>query len=771
MVYSIESPEIIIRPSESSEQLTAITINSRSFIDRVIILMFETTDSSNGKSNNEGVKPLQSSTSANYLSPASLDNGFSLTAPSRFTPDLFSKKGTAPPAIGSVELTPSEDKSTTASETIANVNGEVESRKPVGSVTSTITDGGGKVVKRKYSRNGCTECKRRRMKCDETKPTCWQCARLNRECVYILNAKNKKRKPREARNKSTEGNNRKSAAQSNSSIPSAAVAAAAAAAADANTNNLEKDMIDNMQVLELPNVISASNMDGYDANLLIQNLNDMVSMKLNDSFSLNESLKDFHLPDLDIPELMPQSKSSVNSVPISFLVNNVITFNTKLSSFQLGGVHDKYLEVFFYDCLDSIAPFFQNQGNPLRDIILSFARNESYLLSVTLAVGASIAHRKSSKLEDERNYCAYLSHCLSLLGEQFQNESNVIHKIEPITLTVIMLAWDCINAMNSQWRSHLKGVTDLFKKINSGNSSKVMNVAKCWFKVMETFASISTVLGGSLTEEHDMDLIFNPQDFQYVDSLKFLNIMTPLNEFNLLRGHKEDFDLVIKEVIKALNAIRDQGKEQSVGEEEIFPKNLDYLRWTPKADAKKTISYFNTQKILVEIDKQLEYEFIDKSGVIPPENQSHPDNSHIDDNAIDLVVLRSGERVAISWYDISHQTQVLSVLLIVLLKLLGIPKESITIQQVVKKIMSFFKFLDSDEAPRNSRTCYSNFAVFIAGFNAMDESTRDLVRAYYKLNGGRFRKLTEHNLNRLRKVWYGTDGGNYRLVDEDVLTW
>ncbi|CAR25570.1 ZYRO0A03058p [Zygosaccharomyces rouxii] len=733
--------------------------------------MLGTSDPGTNKSNSDEVKPLQSSTSANYLSPASLDNGFSLTGPSRFTPDLFSKKGSAPPVIGSIELTPSDDKLMATPEALASANGDMGSQKTAGSVSSTVTDGEGKVVKRKYSRNGCTECKRRRMKCDETKPTCWQCARLNRECVYILNAKNKKRKPREARIKSTDRNNKKGLAKTNGSIPPAAVAVAAAAAADANTNKLEKDMINNMQVLELPNVISASNMDGYDANLLIQNLNDMVSMKLNDSFSLNEGLKDFHLPDLDIPELMPQSKASENSVPISFLVNNVITFNTRLSSFQLGGVHDKYLEVFFYDCLDSIAPFFQNQGNPLRDIILSFARNESYLLSATLAVGASIAHRNSNKLEDERNYCAYLSHCLSLLGEQFQNESNVMHKIEPITLTVIMLAWDCINAMNSQWRSHLKGVTDLFKKINSGNSSKVMNVAKCWFKVMETFASISTVLGGSLTDEQDMDLIFNPQDFQYIDSLKFLNIMTPLNEFNLLRGHKEDFDLVIKEVIKALNAIRDQEKEHFVGEEEIFPKNLDYLQWTPEADTKQTLSYFNTQKILVEIDKQLEYEFIDKSGIIPPESQSHPDNSHIDDNAIDVVVLRSGERIAISWYDISHQTQVLSVLLTVLLKLLGIPKESITIQQVVKKIMSFFKFLDSDEAPQNSRTCYSNFAVLIAGFNALDEPTRDLVRAYYKLNGGRFRKLTEHNLNRLRKVWYGNDGGNYRLVDEDVLTW
>lgn len=629
-------------------------------------------------------------------------------------------------------------------------------------LTSTVKDSNGN-VKRKYSRNGCTECKRRRIKCDETKPTCWQCARLNRECVYVLNSKNKKRK------------NKEKVGRPKSMDKESIVKHEKESTVKHNLKSLaaSKDNSEDIQLLELPNVIPAGNMDGYDANLLIQNLNDIVSMKLNDSLLDNADLKNLELPNWDIPELMPNSKAPTNSLPISFLVHNVITFNTKLSSFKLGGVHDDYLEVFFNDCLDSIAPFFQGQENPLRDIILSFARSESYLLSATLAVGASIAHRKSSSFDDEISYCAYLTHCLSLLGEQFQNESNVLNKIEPITLTVIMLAWDCINTMNSQWRSHLKGVTDLFKKINSGSSSKVMNVAKCWFKVMETFASISTVLGGSVTEDEDLDLIFDPFDYQYVDSLRFLNIMTPLNKFNLLRGHQEDFDLVIKEVIKALRSIRKSEKYYLNKEDGIFTKNLDYLLWSPQTEPDKStepLCYFKIQKILVQIDQQLDYQFIDKSGIIPPDSQSHPNNSNIEDNAIDLVTLRTGETIAISWYDISHQTQVLSFLLIVLLKLLGIPKESITIQQVVKKILGFFKFLDSDSPPANSRTCYSNFAVLIAGLNAMDEETRNIVRNYYKLNGGKFQRLTEHNLNRLEKVWYGKDS-KYRMSDQDVLTW
>ncbi|KAG7661993.1 uncharacterized protein J8A68_004493 [[Candida] subhashii] len=38
--------------------------------------------------------------------------------------------------------------------------------------------------KRIYSKKGCRECKRRKIKCDEGKPDCWQCRRLRKECSY-----------------------------------------------------------------------------------------------------------------------------------------------------------------------------------------------------------------------------------------------------------------------------------------------------------------------------------------------------------------------------------------------------------------------------------------------------------------------------------------------------------------------------------------------------------------------------------------------------------
>ncbi|KAJ3529681.1 hypothetical protein NM208_g9648 [Fusarium decemcellulare] len=39
----------------------------------------------------------------------------------------------------------------------------------------------------KKSRGGCVECKRRRIKCDEQRPSCFNCARYEAQCAYIAN--------------------------------------------------------------------------------------------------------------------------------------------------------------------------------------------------------------------------------------------------------------------------------------------------------------------------------------------------------------------------------------------------------------------------------------------------------------------------------------------------------------------------------------------------------------------------------------------------------
>lgn len=52
-------------------------------------------------------------------------------------------------------------------------------------ITKSDKKATGKRKFHKKSRNGCTTCKRRRVKCDETKPICARCERMGIECVYL----------------------------------------------------------------------------------------------------------------------------------------------------------------------------------------------------------------------------------------------------------------------------------------------------------------------------------------------------------------------------------------------------------------------------------------------------------------------------------------------------------------------------------------------------------------------------------------------------------
>ena len=179
-----------------------------------------------------------------------------------------------------------------------------ESIKPDTSVSSTVKDKKGHVVKRKYSRNGCTECKKRRMKCDETKPTCWQCARLNRDCVYISNPRNKKRKTQNGDKDISTDNKSEAHTHSSTQSPVGLVESQPENGLNSISNNGSPSLLQNITgnnspnfstnqnttntnngsnfnniTSEVSNTMPMAGMDGIDTNLLMQNLNDIVNMK------------------------------------------------------------------------------------------------------------------------------------------------------------------------------------------------------------------------------------------------------------------------------------------------------------------------------------------------------------------------------------------------------------------------------------------------------------------------------------------------------------
>ncbi|KAI5949034.1 hypothetical protein KGF57_004996 [Candida theae] len=59
------------------------------------------------------------------------------------------------------------------------------------------------IFKRGYSRGGCRECKRRKRKCDETKPFCSECTRLGKDCCYPTVGEKVLRGPRKSNGENT----------------------------------------------------------------------------------------------------------------------------------------------------------------------------------------------------------------------------------------------------------------------------------------------------------------------------------------------------------------------------------------------------------------------------------------------------------------------------------------------------------------------------------------------------------------------------------------
>ncbi|CAX42598.1 lysine biosynthesis regulatory protein, putative [Candida dubliniensis CD36] len=73
--------------------------------------------------------------------------------------------------------------------------------------TTTTTKPIKKVIKKsKYSRGGCAECRRRKIKCDELKPYCHNCTRLNKICVYPTKPKFKFETPKTTFNNANNNN-------------------------------------------------------------------------------------------------------------------------------------------------------------------------------------------------------------------------------------------------------------------------------------------------------------------------------------------------------------------------------------------------------------------------------------------------------------------------------------------------------------------------------------------------------------------------------------
>lgn len=567
----------------------------------------------------------------------------------------------------------------------------------------SLTDEG-KIQKRKYSRNGCAECKKRRMKCDEMKPKCWQCSRLNRECVYVLNPKNKKR--------------------------------------------ISKTVVEE-QSQQIPSIINDINtkFSPTDANLLYNDLNEIVNWRLEEA--LTPGLKSYI-------ESEPFN-TQLEQLPTSINLNQIV-FNVPITNFNLGSPHNRYFERFYNEFCELVSPFNPNiNSNPLRDILLHYSQKEPYLMYAILACGGQSLHHITNSIQDDQAYCSYLSSCVNILGEQFENDNSVSnYKIEPILLTILLLTSDSASSKNVKWRTHLNGAKLLLQKTTI--ESDILNFCKNWLITYEVLAGITNPFGG-IFQKNEIELDnFITNDQSYLNSLKRLN-MLDINDFNYLSGHMIKLDLIFKDLINILNRLRKHKIELS--------KN-SHLNDSFKP---KLISIDE----IIEIEKDLhdceQMYVIDKSGFITESNLNHPSHNKLikNFNNIDTILKTNGESVTMSWFDISHQSHVIVARLILLTKILEISKYSVLIQDLVRKSLSFLNFLNFIDVKQYKNKCaaHLHLLIDIVGRNCIYDEDKRLTETFLNLLNSFGLASSMFNLTKLKKIW-----NNEELdQEEDVLTW
>ncbi|CAK9686539.1 unnamed protein product [Candida parapsilosis] len=678
--------------------------------------------------------------------------------------------------------------------------------------------------RRPYSRQGCRECKRRKIKCPEEKPACSTCVRLGKSCSYPLAGEKVLRISRrlirdeiENLGKSTHflpvqyevpkrhlqqengsssgsgggggvGGGGHSVSPSNSEQLTPRVTPGVTPTPPINNNmgpvfspaqpsplpNESIPTVANLQESERRSFLNIENLvnnnhnedhldflNGSDLNMLTNDLSNLVNeimefqnIPIQEDFQFDffgdtpavtpqqhqqqhqhqhqnqhHPHQQHHYPQQDPQQFSPsQSDEFIVNVPIDYI--------------KLKRKHEiLYLEQFYNNFANIIEPFsaYHSQtkiaSNPARDIILKAASTEPCLLAAILAEGAKTSFMKYKQPEDEKAYGAYLTKCLKLL-EPAKEVTNLNANIEGVLLTLLLLTAAAATS-TQQWRPHLTGCKDLLLKIstsnNMGNISKVFVFCKYWFVSIEVLAGLSTNIGGTLQTDYEIDHLMSCGSDYEIGILCELGIITDQG-FNNLMGYHNTCIACFRDLFKLLNRYRsNEGGDTSI----------------------MAIDSLQNMKILSDFYQQTTIVYIDPKGIIP-ESELHKYTP-----GLPIEEIRVGEKSYwLSWQDISHQSFVLSSIILILTRFYQLQPTNPNVSQLVDKIVSFIHYLHNFSDVQQHASPFLllmiQWPLLITGLQTIREDQQLLLLKYFAMVGQIGAATANVSVKMLKKQWRGT---------------
>lgn len=523
-----------------------------------------------------------------------------------------------------------------------------------------------KKKKRQYSRNGCKECKRRKLKCDEGKPECWQCSHLGKSCIYVKNFK------------FSESRSLCLPQTTNSAGP--------------KNVKIEYNIVSNNDINEPPieetSPASTATSENRDHKKEIIN---EATLLANDLFESavgpdggGSQLDDF-IMDLTLSEMTKKQ--------------NV------LGSFDLQEPHNHYLEIFYDKISAWLMPLEQNLCN---EILINHAKTSPYLLAAML----SLAAKDQAKLK-------YVSTCLKNMNNVFQHHANILQNIEPLILTVLLLAAD---STSNNWRVHLRGAKDLFNKYIKIYQTPSLLLAKSWFAAIEILAGLTTYGTGKV---HELDNLLDVG--LYGENSEFaidIGLLMP-NGYNVFLGYSTEAIIMYREFFKL--------------------KKLDSM------DLLFQMSLIHSAK---------EFQVASSSIIISLQNPMHPNFQDTDEKIIlPASCYGINTDIVYSWFDLIHQLHVDALLLKIYNDFLKLPTDHYLVQDLVSRMLKNCYFYKGNQVLDSSdtRLLMLHGPLLACGMNCINVEDKLKVESYFKCLMELEIYSSNYSYRRIQNRWNGVN--------------
>lgn len=411
------------------------------------------------------------------------------------------------------------------------------------------------VKKRKYSRNGCIECKRRKMKCDETHPVCQCCQRFRTECRYpdhVVKTSSHNQLEHPEGTVDMQVHQRTPAIGPNPEKIGSDLAAGSAQ----GTTEQESEAVKG--VLEYANFL-ANDLSEYEfpnMNWALPELGPVdgpFDQPLFDESSYFETLKNWN-------DNMNTDISHNNYTSNAELISEVISRNS------LTGMDLFYFtEIASTEMSFHLHPFATNiETNEALYVFLQHAVTRKHLLYSLLALAATYSFTPSKKPIHDTNRKKYVLRALELVKTEsmsYTDNEDARMKIEALILTVLLLSTFFAEGgmvestqITNSWKVHLDKAKELLHRYNrltelDGNRELTpgITLARLWFFMYEWIMILNTDPKVRLVDPHSFRELgsfsygVNPLYHRLLAKIGFLIAnLPPVPEYNEFLGCTEE---------------------------------------------------------------------------------------------------------------------------------------------------------------------------------------------------------------------------------------